>query len=115
MTLQANRFAVVGTSLPGGDSRAKLTGEASFTGDLELPDMLHGKILRSPHAHARIRAIDVAAALSIPGVVAVVTGTDLDGLDPTYGMFIRDQPVLARGKVRYAGDSVAAVAATSEA
>jgi CO/xanthine dehydrogenase Mo-binding subunit len=115
MTLQANRFAVVGTSLPGVDSRAKLTGEASFTGDLALPDMLHGKILRSPHAHARIRAIDVSAALSIPGVVAIATGADLVDLDPTYGQYIRDQDVLARGKVRYVGDPVAAVAASSEA
>ena len=73
MSRQANRFAVVGTSLPGVDSRAKLTGAASFTGDIALPDMLHGKILRSPHAHARIRAIDVSAALAIPGVAALAT------------------------------------------
>src|ERR1700676_2543225 len=115
MSLRVNRFNVVGRSLPGVDSRDKLTGTASYTIDLKLPDMLHGKILRSPHAHAKIRAIDVSAALAIPGVVAVATGADLDGLDPTYGMYIRDQPVLARGKVRYVGDPVAAVAASSEA
>jgi CO/xanthine dehydrogenase Mo-binding subunit len=115
VSLPVNRFAVVGTSLPGVDSRAKLTGAASFTGDLALPDMLHGKILRSPHAHATIRAIDVSAALSIPGVAVVATGADLDGLDPSYGQYIRDQDVLARGKVRYVGDPVAAVAAASEA
>jgi CO/xanthine dehydrogenase Mo-binding subunit len=115
MNPRVNRFNVVGRSLPGVDSRAKLTGAANYTIDLKLPDMLHGKILRSPHAHAKIRAIDVGAALAIPGVVAVATGADLDGLDPTYGMYIRDQPVLARGKVRYVGDPVAAVAASSEA
>jgi CO/xanthine dehydrogenase Mo-binding subunit len=110
----ANRFSVVGRSLPGVDSRAKLTGAARFTGDLRLPGMLHGKILRSPHAHARIHAVDIDAAMTIPGVVAVATGADLNGLDPHYGMFIRDQPVLARGKVRFIGDPVAAVAAADE-
>ncbi len=115
MSLRANRFAVIGRSLPGVDSHAKLTGAACFTSDIKLPGMLHGKILRSPHAHARIRAIDARAALSMPGVAAVATGSDLDGLDPHYGMFIRDQPVLALGKVRFVGDAVAAVAASSEA
>src|SRR4051812_10513504 len=114
MTIRPNELAHVGRSIPGVDSRAKLTGAAVYASDLALDGMLHGKILRSPHPHARIRSIDAIAALAMPGVVAVVTGADLAGLDPTYGMFIRDQPVLAIDKVRYAGEPVVAIAATDE-
>jgi CO/xanthine dehydrogenase Mo-binding subunit len=98
------------------DGPAKVTGTARYTFDLAFPGMLHAKILRSPHAHARIRRIDTARAEALPGVVCVVTGADAARLpDPTYGVFIRDQPVLAIDKVRHVGDSVAAVAAIDEA
>jgi CO/xanthine dehydrogenase Mo-binding subunit len=93
----------------------RVTGETRYVFDVELPRMLHGKLLRSPHAHAVVRRIDTAAALSIPGVVCVVTGADLAGLaDPFYGVGLRDQPVIAIGRVRYVGDVVAAVIAVDE-
>ena len=95
---------------------ARVTGAADYTFDLTLPHMQHGKLLRSPHAHARIRCIDTRAALAIPGVTCVVTGADLASLaDPLYGVALRDQPVIATDRVRYVGDVVAAVVAVDEA
>jgi CO/xanthine dehydrogenase Mo-binding subunit len=97
------------------DGPDKVTGAARYTFDVSLPGMLHAKVLRSPHAHARIRSIDTTRAEAFPGVVAVVTGADAAKLpDPYYGVAIRDQPVVAIDKVRYAGDMVAAVAAIDE-
>ncbi|MEA2612981.1 MAG: aerobic carbon-monoxide dehydrogenase large subunit, partial [Chloroflexota bacterium] len=72
----------VGRSMARVDAAEKLRGEAQFVGDLVVPRMLHGKVLRSPHAHARIRSIDSTAALAIPGVVAVLTAADLMDIDP---------------------------------
>ena len=98
------------------DARQKVRGLARFTSDFSLPGMAHAKILRSPHPHARIRSIDAKRALQLPGVLAVVTGADIAKLpDPYYGVGIRDQSVLAIGKVRYVGDMVAAVVAEDEA
>src|SRR5258705_5122130 len=98
------------------DGLEKVTGTAQYTMDLELPGMLHAKVLRSPHAHARIRSIDARRAAALPGVVCIVSGADAAELsDPTYGVGIRDQPVIAIDKVRYVGDMVAAVAARDEA
>src|SRR6516165_8235711 len=100
------------TALDGPD---KITGAARFTFDVTLPGMLHAKVLRSPHPHARIVAIDTSRAEALPGAVAIVTGADATKLpDPYYGVAIRDQPVLAIDKVRYVGDIVAAVAAVDE-
>ena len=97
------------------DGRDKVTGAARYTFDVTLPGMVHAKVLRSPHPHARIVAIDASRAEALPGVVAVVTGADAIKLpDPYYGVAIRDQPVLAIDKVRYVGDMVAAVAAFDE-
>ena len=97
------------------DGPDKVTGAARYTFDVSLPGMLHAKVLRSPHAHARIRSIDPRRAETLPGVVAVVTGADAARLpDPYYGVAIRDQPVVAIDKVRYVGDMVAAVAAIDE-
>ena len=94
----------------------KVTGVARYTFDLVRPGMLHAKLVRSPHAHARIRAVDVEAASRMPGVVCVVTGADLAALaDPLYGVGLRDQPVIATDRVRYVGDPVAAVVADDEA
>jgi CO/xanthine dehydrogenase Mo-binding subunit len=98
------------------DGRDKVTGVARYTFDIAMPGMLHAKVLRSPHAHARIRAIDARRAEAMPGVFAVVTGADAIALpDPYYGVAIRDQPVVAIDKVRFVGDMVAAVAAVDEA
>ena len=71
-----NGFNVVGTSPIRPDGLDKVTGRARFADDFHLPNMLHGKILRSPHAHARIKSIDTSAAEAAPGVRAVVTGAD---------------------------------------
>lgn len=100
---------------PSRDAWEKVTGEAIYTPDLVIPGMLHGKLLRSPHAHARIRGIDASAALAIPGVACVVTGADAAALPaPVYGVVLWDQPLLAGDRARYAGDIVAAVVATDE-
>src|SRR5258706_860143 len=97
------------------DGPDKVTGAARFTFDLALPGMLHAKLLRSPHAHARIVSIDASRAEALDGVVCVVTGADAAKLpDPHYGVFIRDQPVLPWDKVRYVGAMVAAVVAVAE-
>lgn len=95
------------------DAVAQVTGAAKYTDDLQLPQMLYGKILRSPYAHARILSIDTSRAETLSGVVAVMTGKDL----PTkYGILpsSQDETALCVDKVRYVGDGVAAVAATSE-
>ena len=105
----------VGRSVPRADAREKLRGEAEFTGDLIVPRMLHGKVLRSPLPHALIRSIDTRAAERIPGVVCVLTGRDLGDLDPYYGHAIRDRPILAIERALFAGEPVAAVAAEDEA
>src|SRR3569832_1771369 len=88
----------------------KVTGAAIFASDVEVPGMLHGKILRSTVPHARIRSIDTSAALAMPGVVAVLTGEDLKNLPGSairWGLSLRDRPVIALDKVRYVGDPVA--------
>lgn len=93
------------------DALEKATGEAKFTVDLKLPGMLHGKILRSSYAHAKIVSLDVSKAAKLPGVRAVITGRDV----PQYrfGIVLRDRPVLAVDRVRFVGEPVAAVAADS--
>jgi CO/xanthine dehydrogenase Mo-binding subunit len=107
-----SRFRAPVTALDGPE---KVTGAARYTFDISIPGMLHAKVLRSPHAHARIRAIDTSQAAALPGVAAIVTGADAVALpDPYYGVAIRDQPVIAIDKVRYVGDMVAAVAAVDE-
>ena len=104
----------VGVSLPRLDAAEKVTGRAVYTGDIALPRMVFGKVLRSPLAHARIAAIDTRRAEKLPGVVAVITRADLAGFKP-YGASYKDQSIVAVDKVRYAGDPVAAVAAVDEA
>ncbi|MEX2283940.1 MAG: molybdopterin cofactor-binding domain-containing protein [Gemmatimonadota bacterium] len=95
------------------DGAGKLTGHALYTDDLVLPGMLHGKILRSPHPHARILSIDTNLAEALPGVHAVVTGKEMA---VAYGIipWTRDEYPLCVDKVRYIGDGVAAVAAVDE-
>jgi len=103
---------------PRADYLEKVTGAAAFASDVAVPEMLHGRILRSPLPHARIRGIDASAALAMPGVVAVLTGADLrnlPGASDRWGLYLRDRPVIAIDAVRYVGDPVAAVAAIDEA
>ena len=96
------------------DGIEKVTGRARYTADLFAPDALVGRIYRSPYAHAEIISIDTAAALALPGVVAIVTG---DACDKPYGILpvAQNEFPLARGRVRYFGEPVAAVAAVDEA
>lgn len=105
---------VIGKPYPKKDARIKVTGECRFAGDISVPGMLHGKMLRSPHAHARIRRIDTSKAEELKGVRAVVTGKDFPGI--LYGNFMhtRDYLPLAIDRVRYIGEEVAAVAADDE-
>src|SRR5690606_41104488 len=81
---------------------------------VRLPGMLHATVVRSPAAHGQLRGIDATAARAVPGVVAVLTAADLDGAVPVFGEATADQPVLADGRVRYAGEPVALVVAEDE-
>ncbi len=105
----------IGRSAPRRDAHEKLRGQAQFVGDMLVPRMLHGKVLRSPIAHGRVVSIDTSAAEKIPGVVCVLTGADLQDIDPYYGHAIKDRPILAIDKVRFHGEQVAAVAAETPA
>src|SRR5690349_3741740 len=102
---------VVGKPLPKVDAAAKVTGRAVYADDMLPARTLHCKILRSPHPHARIVAIDTSAARRIPGVLAVITGADLPvkfGILPV----TQDERALEHEEVRYVGDRIAAVAAS---
>src|SRR5260370_8204033 len=110
-----NQLRVVGSHVAAQDGLAKVQGTALCTFVRSLPGMLRAKALRSPHAHARIVNIDTSRAAAMAGVAVVVTATDLVGLNPLYGVRIKDQPVLAIDKVRHYGDVFAAVAADAEA
>ena len=92
------------------DGADKTRGTFEYSSDLYIDGMLWGATLRSPHPSARINGLDKAAAEAVEGVVAVVTADDLPG-KPTYGLVVRDQPVLARDVVRFEGEPVALVAA----
>ena len=104
--------SVIGKPLPMTDAPGKVTGLGKYADDLVAPGMLFGKILHSPHAHARIRAINTSKAEALPGVKAVATGRDAPN---PYGILPigHDERVFALDRVRYIGDNVAAVAATS--
>ncbi|MDP2661092.1 MAG: aldehyde oxidase, partial [Dehalococcoidia bacterium] len=113
----AEEYSVIGQRLPRLDGPAKATGQAIFATDMVLPRMLQGKILRSPHPHARILSIDTSRAESLPGVKAVVTSKDTIGRKYNVLRFkesFADEYPLAMDKVRFIGDPVAAVAAMDE-
>lgn len=108
-----DKFSVIGKPLAKVDALGKVTGETKYADDLFLPRMLYGRILRSPHPHARIVGIDTSRALRLPGVFAVVTGKDLPtkfGIMPS----TQDEEALCIDKVRFLGDPVAGVAAVDE-
>lgn len=104
----------VGQSIARLEAREKVTGGTEYVHHLNLPGMLHGKILRSTVPHARIKHIDVTAAAAVEGVYRVVTIDDIRTVipHPYYGPAFHDQPVLADGKVRFAGEPVAVVLAS---
>ena len=113
----------VGQSMKRFEDPRLLTGNGAFVGDLRLPDMLHATILRSQHAHARLRSIDVSAASTVPGVVAVLTGADIAGVLPgiptramtgeraVEALQAPEYPLLAHDKVCYVGQPIAVVVA----
>ncbi|MCL2695049.1 MAG: xanthine dehydrogenase family protein molybdopterin-binding subunit [Clostridiales bacterium] len=104
-------FHTVGSNKRKIDGAEKATGATVYTADMRFPNLLHIKVLRSPHAHARILSIDAGAALAMSGVVKIVTGADVPG---PFGVAIHDQHPIARDKVRYVGEPVAAVVARTE-
>src|SRR5438874_2734293 len=107
---QDHPYTIVGTPRAKVDAYAKVTGRAVYADDILLPRMLYGRILRSPHAHARILSIDTSQAAKLPGVLAIITGEDLPqkfGILPSS----QDEYALAIDKVRYVGDPVVAIAA----
>lgn len=111
-------FSIVGTNYTRVDAEAKVTGRAQYAGDISLPEMLHGKMLRSPYAHAKIISIDTSKAEALPGVKAVITGDDFNAGclgNAEFAKQYADKYPLAKGKVRLIGDEVAAVAAIDEA
>ena len=97
----------VGHSVPRVDGIEKVTGKAKFVGDISVPGMLYGKILRSPYPHARLLSIETKKAEALAGVIAVLTAADIADVNPLYN----GRPVIAMHKVRYVGEPVAAVAA----
>jgi carbon-monoxide dehydrogenase large subunit len=105
-------FYAVGKSVSRVDALAKVIGQATYTADVMLTGMLHGKALRSPYPHARIVRIDTRRAEALHGVKAVVTAQDVP--DILIGLNLRDVPILARERARFAGEKVAAVAAVDE-
>jgi CO/xanthine dehydrogenase Mo-binding subunit len=113
------KYRVVGQSLPRQESVLKVTGAAEYTNDIHLPGMVFGKILRSPHAHARVIAIDTAAAEALAGVLGVLTFRDVPGTlyncsgTPPSPMVIKDEKILT-GEPKHEGDRIAAVVAVSE-
>lgn len=117
----SKKFRVIGTRPVRHDGIDKVTGRALFGADYSLPGMLHGSVLRSPHAHARIVSIDTSQAEAMPGVHAVITGADLPSVpdrtealgEGTTNAHDLSDNLLAKGKVLYDGHAVAAVAATS--
>ncbi|MCJ7594036.1 MAG: xanthine dehydrogenase family protein molybdopterin-binding subunit, partial [Desulfobacterales bacterium] len=105
---------VIGKPYPKKDAKIKVSGECRFGGDINVPGMLHGKLLRSPYPHAKILSIDTSKAEKLKGVRGVVTGKDFPGI--IYGNFAhtRDYLPLAIDRVRFIGEEVAAVAAVDE-
>ena len=125
MTASMNRYGI-GQPVRRVEYQRFLTGRSRYVDDLQLPHMLHGAVVMSPHAHARIRGIDTRAALESPGVVLVLTGQDLkaEGLGGIPPLFMPEdmggpkgyrtfRPLLEPAKVRYVGDRVAFVVAST--
>ena len=122
IVLSNQEYNVVGTRPVRPDGADKVTGKAHYSADINLPGLLYGKVLRSPHAHARIKSIDTSRAAAHPGVRAVITSADLqkpsgraselaEGAMVNYRFLSNN--VLAEGKALYKGHAIAAVAAAS--
>ena len=114
-TLTKSPYTTIGQDVPRVDAYAKATGAVMYAGDMKLPGMLYGRILRSPYAHARIKRIDTKLAKALPGVHTVLIGEDVLDINPYYGHAIKDRPLIAIDKVRFVGEPVVAVAAETPA
>ena len=101
----------IGVDVARVDGAAKIRGAAQYTADVELPGMVYAKALRSTYPHARLVRVDARRAEKLVGVVAVLTRDDLKGMSAYFGPVVKDQPVVAIDRVRYAGEVIAAVAA----
>ena len=119
---EAVEYKQIGSRPVRPDGVEKVTGRARFGADLVLPNMIHGSVLRSPHAHARIKSIDLSGALAISGVHAAICGDDFPSVEEgdvagEGGGTLSDiaRNVMARVKVLYHGHAVAAVAASTQA
>lgn len=110
--MEKREFKHIGKSPDRAEALEKVTGRATYVHDMELPGMLHAKVLLSPHARANIVSIDVSAAKALPGVKAVLIGEDAPYL---VGLYMVDKCIIAKDFVRYQGEVVAAVAAVDEA
>src|ERR1700752_255207 len=99
----------VGLSIPRPDGPEKVTGSVQYVADIQLKGLLHAKLLRSPHAHARIKRIDTSRAKALPGVRAVLTAADIPELEP--GAKTRGHAILAIDRAVFARQPIAAVAA----
>ena len=109
-----HEFTVIGQPLPKIDAWAKVIGETKYADDLFLPRMAYGRLLRSPHGHARVGRVDTTRARALPGVYAVITGADLPRVRFGILPVSQDEEALCTEKVRMVGDAVAAVAAVDE-
>jgi len=105
------KYSYIGKDVPRVDAFEKVTGTALYTGDLRLPGMLYAKLLKSPHAHARIVNIDTSEAEKLLGVRAILTGKEAPY---KFGIYMTDKEVLAQEKVHYIGEPVVAIAADTE-
>ena len=101
---------IIGSCVQRVDARGKVTGALEYAGDMEMPRMLHIHLVRSSEVHAEILKIDYEKALEMPGVETVITSEDVPGEDG-FGVYYHDQPVLAKQKVRFYGEPVAAIVA----
>ena len=117
IVLSNTEYKVVGTRPIRHDGTDKVTGRAKYGGDYQSAGMLYGKVLRSPHAHARIKSIDISKALALPGVEAVITGADMPGANKdgaSRGTQMASDNLLARTKAVYKGHPIAAIAAANQ-
>jgi hypothetical protein len=105
---------VIGTNVRRVDGVEKVSGQGLYADDLRLPGTCYAKVLRSALPHARIRRIEAGKAAVLPGIVALLTRDNLNVAANSFGVYVKDQQILATDKVRYAGDMVAAVAAIDE-
>lgn len=104
----------IGMRIPRNDALYKVRGRARYAGNVEMEGMLHGRFVRSPHPHARILKIDTSRAEAAPGVRGVLTGAEIPGDRLLVGPISDDTPILARDKVRFAGEPVVAIVAETE-